>query len=677
MFRNLRIGTKLIATFILIITLAASIGLFAIWQNSRLADAAGEMSKKDIPGIHALASIDALVGSHRRAEMLMLLAQENDQREKYVQRNVETTEKMQKARAAYEQIASGEDEKKLYAEFTSAWNAYIAEYPAIVDAARKGDVGAAAPVIFGASSKAFNAAIDTLAKLEQLKIKQSEERTSKTLSISRQTAIGIGVLMAISILFGIAVGVLLSRSFSSRLSRLAADAEKVASGDLGVSVTVDSSDEVGELAASFEKMINSLREMIGHLADSATQIGSASGELHTESGRMANGAEEVAGQSITVATASEEMSATSADIANSCHMAADSALRADQAAAEGGEIVTKSINVMHRIAERVQASAKTVEELGKRSDQIGTIISTIEEIADQTNLLALNAAIEAARAGEQGKGFAVVADEVRALAERTTKATREIDAMIKAIQQETKSAVNAMEEGVAEVEQGTTEAARSGAALQRIQDEINALTLQVQQIASAAEEQTATTTQISENIQQITAIAQTTVEGARSTSNESQHLSDLAAELQKLVSQFTLSGSGKLIEWSMSYSVDVQAMDKEHQRLVDLINSLFSAMRAGRGKDAIGAVLADLIEYTKTHFAHEERLMKETGFPGYEEQRRAHEALIAKVLDIQQKYANGTALSQEVMSFLKNWLVNHIQGMDKGYGPHMNKKGVR
>jgi methyl-accepting chemotaxis protein len=203
--------------------------------------------------------------------------------------------------------------------------------------------------------------------------------------------------------------------------------------------------------------------------------------------------------------------------------------------------VQETITGMNIIADRVRQTSRTIEALGSRSEQIGDIVGTIEDIADQTNLLALNAAIEAARAGEQGRGFAVVADEVRALAERTTKATREIGEMIKAIQNETREAVKAMEEGVNEVEKGATSSQKSGLALEEILGRINEVSMQVNQIATAAEEQTATTGEVTSNIQQITEVVHQTARGAEETASAAAQLAEQAQGLQNLVRQFKLS----------------------------------------------------------------------------------------------------------------------------------------
>jgi methyl-accepting chemotaxis protein len=285
-------------------------------------------------------------------------------------------------------------------------------------------------------------------------------------------------------------------------------------------------------------MIEKLRATIHQISTTATQVAAAASQLHSTSEQIATGAEEVAAQTGTVATAGEEMSATSGDIAQNCQMAAEGAQRASQSACNGGVVVERTIQVMGQIADKVKDTAKTVESLGQRSDQIGAIIGTIEDIADQTNLLALNAAIEAARAGEQGRGFAVVADEVRALAERTTKATKEIGDMIKSIQLETKAAVRAMEEGVHEVEIGMQEAEKSGNALAEILDQITSVNSQVAQIATAAEEQTATTNEITNNIQQVTEVVQATAKGAMDSAEAAASVNKLANELRALVQRF-------------------------------------------------------------------------------------------------------------------------------------------
>ncbi len=349
----------------------------------------------------------------------------------------------------------------------------------------------------------------------------------------------IGAIV-ISVALSLILGIMIIRSISSAASALIHASNAMANGDLTGRVRLASRDELGTIGNSFDAMADSFTDALRKVAASSSQVASAATLVNSTAVRIATGAEEVAAQSATVATAGEEMSATSGDIAQNCQMAAEGAQRAAHSAQNGAQVVEATISVMGQIASKVQESAKTVESLGERSDQIGAIIGTIEDIADQTNLLALNAAIEAARAGEQGRGFAVVADEVRALAERTTRATREIGEMIKAIQSETKGAVVAMEQGVRQVEAGTIEAGKSGDALRHILDQVNDVAMQVNQIATAAEEQTATTSEISNNMQQITQVVQDTASGAHESATAANQLSGNAEELQRLVSQFKM-----------------------------------------------------------------------------------------------------------------------------------------
>lgn len=352
--------------------------------------------------------------------------------------------------------------------------------------------------------------------------------------------IGIGVALCIMLALTILLAFLISRTITVPVATLADQTKQVASGDLNVIFTSCSGDEIGQLSCSLKTMTENLRTIISQVSSTSSQVAAAANQLNSTAKRIAMDSGKVATKATSVAIAGEEMSATSGDIAQNCQMAAEGAQSASQSAQNGASVVDSTIAVMSQIADKVQESAKTVESLGARSDQIGTIIGTIEDIADQTNLLALNAAIEAARAGEQGRGFAVVADEVRALAERTTKATNEIGKMIKAIQSETKGAVAAMEQGVHQVEAGTMEAAKSGAALRDILNQVNAVSMQVHQIATSAEEQTATTNEISNNMHQITTAVGDTADCAHEAATAANQLNGNAAELQRLVRQFKL-----------------------------------------------------------------------------------------------------------------------------------------
>ena len=311
-------------------------------------------------------------------------------------------------------------------------------------------------------------------------------------------------------------------------------------GDLTKRLDLSGNDEITRIMHKLNLFIDKMHGIVIQIAETSAQVATASNHLHSTADRIATGAEEVAAQVVTVATAGEEMSATSGDIAQSCQHAVEAVSLAAQSAKTGFDVVQHTISGITFRGEKTRENAVIIESLGTRSDQIGAIVSTIEDIADQTNLLALNAAIEAARAGEQGRGFAVVADEVRNLATRTTNATKEISGMIRAIQIETKQAIVSMEEGVKGTEKGATEAAQLETSLSDILQQINDVAMQVNQIATAAEEQTATTSEISNNMMQITEVVQQTSQGAHESATAAAQLNGNAEELQRLVSQFKL-----------------------------------------------------------------------------------------------------------------------------------------
>lgn len=342
------------------------------------------------------------------------------------------------------------------------------------------------------------------------------------------------------VLLGMFFSGLLFWSVNDALGRIIAYLQTMISGDLTQTISARRNNEISTIIRAAGTLQANMRDIIGQILQTSEQVATASRQLHQNANQIAAGSENVAAQTHTAAVASEEMAVTSSEIARNCLQAAESSNRASGSARAGAEVVRQTTGGMDRIASRVKDAATTVEQLGSRSDQIGQIVGTIEDIADQTNLLALNAAIEAARAGEQGRGFAVVADEVRALAERTTRATREIGEMIRAIQNDTKDAVSAIEDGVAEVEKGAGHSVKSGEALEEILAQVNEVTMQIGHIATAAEQQTSTTGEISSNIQKITQVFQQNARDVSETAQAAATLSQQSDELQRLVHKFKL-----------------------------------------------------------------------------------------------------------------------------------------
>ncbi|HLP15585.1 MAG TPA: methyl-accepting chemotaxis protein, partial [Bacteroidota bacterium] len=298
------------------------------------------------------------------------------------------------------------------------------------------------------------------------------------------------------------------------------------------------------LKNSVNHLGESLVDVLRQVSEAVSATASASNQISSSTEEMAAGAQEQTQQATEVAGAVEQMTKTIIDTTRNAGDAAQIARVAGETAKAGGAVVEETISGMNRIAEVVQKSASTVEALGKSSDQIGEIVQVIDDIADQTNLLALNAAIEAARAGEQGRGFAVVADEVRKLAERTTKATKEIAGMIRQIQKDTAGAVESMSEGKKEVESGKLLAAKAGESLTEIIAGATKVVDTASQVAAASEEQSSASEQISKNIEAISSVTQESAAGTQQIARAAEDLNRLTQNLQELVGQFKIDTNG-------------------------------------------------------------------------------------------------------------------------------------
>jgi len=537
---DMKIGARLGLAFFLVVMMMLIVGIFSLIKMVRLEKQISALVLDRYPKTVILNDLKSQVNIVARAIRNIQIIGSGEEVDKEKKRITESRSQITKDIEKLTAVIRDEKRQELLKKMIAARSDYAHNLDNVISLISAGDrERARQEMLTGLRSAqtAYLGSIDTMidsqSKEFELSGKQAHDTVQNSLIII--TAILLCSAIAASLLAFFIV-----RSITRPMAELVRANECLADGDLTVRIAVEGRDEVGLLADSSRRMVANLSDTINKMTETANQVASASVQLEATAEQIATGAEEAAAQVGTVATASEEMAATSSDIARNCQLAADSSRLTSESATKGSEVIQDTISGMIKIAEKVRHSAQTVDQLGARSEEIGNIVGTIEDIADQTNLLALNAAIEAARAGEQGRGFAVVADEVRALAERTTKATREISEMIKSIQNETRVAVSAMEEGVTEVDNGAETSHKSADALETVLRQIGDMAQQINQIATAAEEQTATTGEISTNIHQITEVASLTAKGAGDTASAASQLAGNAQTLQDLVKRFKL-----------------------------------------------------------------------------------------------------------------------------------------
>jgi methyl-accepting chemotaxis protein len=385
-------------------------------------------------------------------------------------------------------------------------------------------------------AKASNG-IDALIQLQVDAAKNEYERVEKLTKIIRIAAIA-SIIIGLSL--SITIGLIISRSVSCGVRELGKTATRLANGELTARVDWNSKDELGDVGRSFNQMAIEFSSLISQVRQSADQVAIAAATQSATADKVSVISDNQTQQAAIAATSIENLNSAVQGIAQKTADVVTSSNNASNMSKEGQQIVNKAVLGIQQVANTVSESAKLMSALGQRSDQIGQIIKVIKDIAEQTNLLALNAAIEAARAGEQGRGFAVVADEVRKLAERTATATSEISKMISAIQSETVNAVTTMEKGSTQVSEGVALANQAGASLQNINNSVTHVVEMLKQISESTLTLCESTNDTTMRVEHIAEMARENTSSIDETTHASHDMLKLSAHLQQVVSRFKL-----------------------------------------------------------------------------------------------------------------------------------------
>lgn len=372
---------------------------------------------------------------------------------------------------------------------------------------------------------------DLLNEARSVQKKHLAEDISKVETINSALAL-------LAIIAGVAVSVLITRQIALPLQEAVGITQRISDGDLTVDVKNDRKDEIGELFAAMQTMVLSLREILAGLSDSINQIATASEELSAVTTQTSAGVNAQRGDIEQVATAMTEMNATTQDVANRADMTSDAVKQAYEETQKGSCLVADTVRGMRTLADNVEQSAQAIDQVRANSEDIASVLDVIKSIADQTNLLALNAAIEAARAGEQGRGFAVVADEVRSLAQKTQDSTVEIETMINTLKSGTVSAVDEMQSSQTQVQQMVNMAEQVNVSLDVITKESSTINEMNMQIATASREQSSVAEDVNIRVNAIQEVADQTAAASEQTSASSAELAKLGEALQLLIQRF-------------------------------------------------------------------------------------------------------------------------------------------
>ena len=498
-FYDLRIATKLITSFLLVLVLTALTGGFAIIQLGLVNETATEMRDNWLPSVRVASGMRFFVANYRIKELRYLMADSPKEQTQYEQEAVDARKEVDTRIARYEkELISSPTEQALFDTFKNDWNSYLNTSKNLLAESRQGSKEQANVIFKGNSKRDFEQVASDLVKLIDLNDAGATAANQRGNEIYANARLSIIAAVLVALLVGIALALFISRIISNPLKRAVDVASQLAEGNLAVKIDGGSKDETGQVLTAMQVMVGKLSQIIGEVRNAADGLASASEEVSATAQSISQTTSQQAASVEETSASIEQMSASINQNTENAKITDGMASKAAKEAGDGGDSVQQTVQAMKKIAQR---------------------ISIIDDIAYQTNLLALNAAIEAARAGEHGKGFAVVAAEVRKLAERSQVAALEIGEL-------STSSVEMAE--------------RAGRLLGEMLPSINKTSDLVQEITAASEEQAAGVSQINSAMNQLNQVTQQNASSSEELASTAEEMSTQAEQLQQSMSFFTL-----------------------------------------------------------------------------------------------------------------------------------------
>ena len=547
---TMTIGKKLTAGFAVLGLMMAFIGGFSLFEFSKMNRAAIGFTDSILPAVVRTSTLGETINALRRYELdVFLVADDPQQRAHYRNESEKSLQEVARQIVAHDATIWAEDleERRTFDTVKADWERYIALHQRIRQMQDAGQLIEAQHLFMGEGITLYTNLTKSVGDLIRINHGYSVGSRAEVVGAFDSAKLSIIIALVLGLGLVTALSVVLTRQIRDPLIMLARQAQRIASGDLGKGELQEwirgnrfNRDELGQLGSAIDRMQGALADLVSEIAGSVSQLSSAVEEVSAISEQSAKGMASQQSEVSQVATAMNEMQSTVNEVARNTTDAMSAAKQASRTSTMGNEVVRSAIGSIEQVSQQIEQAGAVVQQLETDSASISMVLDVIRGIAEQTNLLALNAAIEAARAGEQGRGFAVVADEVRSLAQRTQASTAEISKMIEVLQERTAEAGNAMQLSRQQMQSSVELAREAGGSIDSINGAVTQITDMNTLIATATEQQNAVTEELNRSIVNIHAAADENALGAQQTAQACVELSKLANTLHHMTQRFTL-----------------------------------------------------------------------------------------------------------------------------------------